>query len=112
MVTSVSASAAAVSSRARALSVESNVQSRIAQLQRKTSVGTRVERTLNIPATKSQPLSFGPSPASSAASDTLVDTSKQMQSTTVDTSLIDRLESMQKFFDQSLQRALQEHANQ
>ena len=112
VATSASASAAAVPSRARALSVESSVQSRIAQLQRKTSVGTSVERTLNIPATKSQPLSFGPSPASSAAPATLVDTSKQMQSSNVDTSLIDRLESMQKFFDQSLQRALQENANQ
>ena len=35
-----------------------------------------------------------------------------MQPATVESSLIDRLESMQKFFDQSLQRALQENANQ
>ena len=112
VATSASALAAAVPSRARALSVESNVQSRIAQLHRKSSVGVSLERTLHIPATNSQPLSFGPSPASSSASVTLVDTSKNMQPATVESSLIDRLESMQKFFDQSLQRALQENANQ
>ena len=92
--------------------MESNVQSRITQLQRKSNVGTSLERTLNIPTTISQPLSFGPSPASSSSSAALVDTSKKMQTATVESSLIDRLESMQKFFDQSLQRALQENANQ
>ena len=112
VATSASALAGAAPSRARALSVESNVQSRIAQLQRKSSVGTILERTLNIPATNSQPLSFGPSPASSSASVTLVDTLKKMQTVTIESSLIDRLESMQQLFDQSLQRALRENANQ
>ena len=118
VATSASVSSVVVPSRARAARVDSNVQSRIAQFQRKTSVGASLERTLNIPSTNSQPLSFGPSPASSSASVALVDTSNNMQpspamqSATVESSLIDRLESMQRMFDQSLQRALQENATQ
>ena len=69
-------------------------------------------RALTNPTARGQPLVLGPSPATAVVTPTLVDLTSQSHPTTVDKSLIDRLESMQKFFDQSLQRALQENASQ
>ena len=108
--TSSSTSDAVVSSRTRSLNAESSVQSRIAQLQRNASMSAT--RALTNPTTRGQPLVLGPSPATAVVTPTLVDLFSQSHPSTVDKSLIDRLESMQKFFDQSLQRALQENASQ
>ena len=106
----VSTSDSLVPSRVRHLNAESNVQSRITQFQHNANVSAT--RALSNPSTKGHPLVLGPSQISAVAPTTVVDLPSQSHSSAVDKSLIDRLDSIQRLFDQSLRRALQENASQ
>ena len=105
-----STSDSVVPSRVRNLNAESNVQSRITQFQR--NVDVSATRALSIPSTKGQPLVLGPSQATTVGTSTPSNPPSQLHSSAVDKSVIDRLDSIQRFFDQSLQRALHENSSQ
>ena len=99
-----------VPSRVRHLNAESNVQTRIIQFQRNASV-TAIRALYNT-ATKGQPLVLGPSQPHPTETTTTLALPSQSQVTTADNGLLERLDTLQQYFDQSLHRALQTNANQ
>ena len=88
----------AVPSRVKHLNAESDEQTRITQFQRNASVTAR--RALSNPSTKGQPFVLGPSQPHPTETMTTLALPNQSQVASVDNGFLQRLDTLQQYFDQ------------